>query len=134
MELLALVAFLEDEADGLAGCLIWFYMGSNNSLSAVTRGDSNTAAIAYLVSRAWELIHRFQIKAWFRAFRQNRTRLISPHVGNGPPLPIFQAKSFPRASRPIPPMPWFFRARIPSAQLRVSRECGRLFKGVIRKR
>ena len=65
MELLALVAFLEDEADGLAGCLIWFYMGSNNSLSAVTRGDSNTAAIAYLVSRAWELIHRFQIKARF---------------------------------------------------------------------
>ena len=58
LELLYLVAFLEDEAPGLAGCSIWFYMGRNNSLSAMTRGNSNTAVIAVLVARAWELIHR----------------------------------------------------------------------------
>ena len=65
LELLALVAFLEESAVNLAGCSIWFYMDSNNSLSAMTRGDSNTAVIAVLVSRAWELIQRFQIRAWF---------------------------------------------------------------------
>ena len=33
----------------MAGKSIWIYMDSNNCLSAVTRGDSNTEAIAILV-------------------------------------------------------------------------------------
>ena len=65
MELLALVAFLEESAASLTGGSIWFYMDSNNSLSAMTRGDSNTAVIAVLVGRSCELIQRFQIRAWF---------------------------------------------------------------------
>ena len=36
--MMGLVAFLEDEAPELAGCFIMFYMDSNNSLSAMTRG------------------------------------------------------------------------------------------------
>ena len=65
LELLALVAFLEESAASLTGCAIWFYMDSNNSPSAMTRGDSNTAVIAVWVSRAWELIQRHHIRAWF---------------------------------------------------------------------
>ena len=38
MELRPMAAFLEDEAASLPGCSIWFYMDSNNSLSAMTRG------------------------------------------------------------------------------------------------
>ena len=65
LELIALVSFLDDAAEKLVGCSIWFYMDSNNSRSAVTRGDSNTATIAVLASRAWEIIRRFHIKALF---------------------------------------------------------------------
>ena len=65
LEIMALVAFLEESDAALAVCCIWIYMGSNNSLSAMTRGDSNTAAIAVLVSRAWGLIRRRQIRDWF---------------------------------------------------------------------
>ena len=65
LELLALVAFLEESAACFAGHSIWFYMDSNNSLSAMTRGDSNTAIIAVPVGRAWCLIQRFHIRAWF---------------------------------------------------------------------
>ena len=64
LELLTLVAFLQDEAAGLAGCSIWVYMDGNNSLSAMTRGDSNMASIASLVARAWELIQRHHLRAW----------------------------------------------------------------------
>ena len=63
--ILALVAFLEETAAAMEGSYIWFYMDSNNSLSAMTRGDSNTDVIATLVSRAWELIQRHHIRARF---------------------------------------------------------------------
>ena len=62
---MVLVAFLEYEAAEIAGFTRRFYMDSNNSLSAMTRGDSNTAAIVFLVARDWELIHRFHIRDWF---------------------------------------------------------------------
>ena len=63
--ILALVAFLEESDASLAGCSIWIYMGRNNSLSAMTRCDSNKAAISVLVARACELIRRHHILAWF---------------------------------------------------------------------
>ena len=65
VELMALVAYQDDEAAEMAGCSLWSYMDSNNSLAAMTRGDSNTAAIAVLVGRAWELIRRVHIRTWF---------------------------------------------------------------------
>ena len=49
----------------MAGCSIWIYMDSNNSLAAITRGAPNTAVIAIRVDRAWELIQRRGARAWF---------------------------------------------------------------------
>ena len=65
LELIALVAFLEEPAASLVGFPIWFYMDSSNSLAAITRGGSNTAAIAVPAARVWELARRFHIRAWF---------------------------------------------------------------------
>lgn len=48
---IALVPYLEEQGPALAGCSLWIYMGSNIALAAMTRGDSNTAAIAALVAR-----------------------------------------------------------------------------------
>ena len=62
---MALVAFLEEAAASLAGCSILFDMASNNSLAAITRGDSNTAAIDGPVARVWGITQRFHIRAWF---------------------------------------------------------------------
>ena len=65
LELLSLLAFLEERGPFLAGCSLWIYMGNNNALSAMTRGDSDRDAISVLVARAWELIQRLAILAWF---------------------------------------------------------------------
>ena len=61
--LLALVAFFEDFSPRLAGRSIWIYM-DNNCLSAVTRGDSDTDAIAILVGRLWATLQRNRFCAW----------------------------------------------------------------------
>ena len=63
--LLALAAFVEDHGPRLAGKSIWIYMDNNNCLSAMTRGDSNTEAIAILVGRIWGTLQRYHISAWF---------------------------------------------------------------------
>ena len=65
LELLALAAFVEDFAPHLAGQSIWIYMDNNNCLSAMTRGDSNTEAVAILVGRIWGTLQRYHISAWF---------------------------------------------------------------------
>ena len=58
MELIALLAMLEDPGPSFSGLDVWIYMDSNNSTSAVTRGDSDASVIAALVARVWELTHR----------------------------------------------------------------------------
>ena len=63
-ELLGLAAFAEDRGPRLAGQSIWIYMGNNNCLSAMTRGDSNTGAITVLVSRIRGTLQRYFITAW----------------------------------------------------------------------
>ena len=65
MELMALVPNLADSPAGIAGCSVWFYMDSNNYLSATTKAGSGEAFISAPVSRACELIMRFQIRDWF---------------------------------------------------------------------
>ena len=51
LELLALNAFVDDHGPRLHWKPIWINMENNNSPSAMTRGDSNTEAIAILVGR-----------------------------------------------------------------------------------
>ena len=65
LELLALAALAEDHGPRLAGQSIWLYMGNNKCLSAMTRGDSNTEAIAVVVGRIWGTLQRYRISAWF---------------------------------------------------------------------
>ena len=77
------VAFLGDAAVNLAGRSIWFCMDSNNSLSATTRGDPNTATVAALISRAWELIRRCHIRAWFSRVRSKLNPADPPRAGRG---------------------------------------------------
>ena len=63
MELLAFVEFYEDYAPVLAGKSVWIYMDSNNSLSAVTKGDSDAEDIAILVAQLRKVIRRYYIRA-----------------------------------------------------------------------
>ena len=65
LELLALVLFFEDHAAFLKGSCCWVYMGNNNCLASLVRGDSNTGIIAILVARFWQLVQRFDICVWF---------------------------------------------------------------------
>ena len=123
--LLALVDFLEDEADGLDGCSIWFYMGSNNSLSAMTRGDSNTASIAILVSRDSESIQRFQINAWFSRVPSKLNPADLPTRGKRPPFKSSKQNHFRSLADLYRRCRGSARVRIPSSHLRASRE----FKG-----
>ena len=97
--LLAMVAFLEDEASELAGCSLWIYMGNNNSLSAMTRGDSNTDAIAVLVARAWELIQRPDIRAWFSRVPPKLNPADGPTRGRVPPFRAERNRGFRSLAR-----------------------------------
>ena len=65
LELPPLVAFLEERGPLLEGFSIWLHMDSDNSLAAMPRGYSNTALVAVLVSRDWEIIRRFPIRIGF---------------------------------------------------------------------
>ena len=102
LELLALVEFFEESAARITGGSIWFYMDSNNSLSAITRGDSNTAVIAVMVGRSWRLIQRFQIRAWFSRVPTKLNPADLPTRGKNPPLPEWEQKAFHAPSEPFP--------------------------------
>ena len=69
LELLALVAFFELRAPFLRGSCCWVYLDNNNCLAALTRGDSNTDAIAVLVAHFWSIVQRFDICIWFSRVR-----------------------------------------------------------------
>ena len=69
LELLALVAFFELRAPFLRGSCCWIYLDNNNCLAALTRGDSNTDAIAVLVAHFWSIVQRFDICIWFSRVR-----------------------------------------------------------------
>ena len=99
LELLALVAFLQDAAHELAGCSIWCYMDSNNSLAAMPRGGSNTAVIAGLVARAWELIHRYHIRAWFSRVPSKLNQADFLTRGKAPPFPPTRRHGFRSISK-----------------------------------
>ena len=64
LEMLALVLFFEDYAAFLRDSCCWVYLGNNNCLAALVRGDSNAGIIAVLVARFWLLIQRFNICVW----------------------------------------------------------------------
>ena len=65
LELLALVSFFELRAPFLRSSCCWVYLDNNNCLAALTRGDSNTEAIAVLVARFWSKAQRYDICVWF---------------------------------------------------------------------
>ena len=69
LELLALVSFFELKAPFLRGSCCWVYLHNNNCLAALTRGDSNTEAIAVFVARFWSLAQRYDICVWFSRVR-----------------------------------------------------------------
>ena len=93
-------------------------MDSNNSLSAVARGDSNTPTIAVLVSRAWELIRRFRIRAWFS--------MVPPKL-NPPDLPT-RGKRLPFSparSSLFRAMSALYRLRLATARAQISADTHR---------
>ena len=60
---------MEDWAPFLRGSYCWIYLDSNNSLSALARGDSNTEVIAILVARFWQMVQTYDICPWFPRVR-----------------------------------------------------------------
>ena len=94
LEFPAYVAFLEDEAVGLAACSILFYMGVDNSQSAMTRGDSNTAAISDSVARAVELIQRYHIMDCFSMVPSKLNPADSPTRGKALPFRPARRRGF----------------------------------------
>ena len=61
LELLAIEAFFGDRAPFIRGSCVWIYLDNINCLAALVRGDSNTAVVAVLVSRFWELAQRHNV-------------------------------------------------------------------------
>ena len=94
LELLALVAFFEDWAPILSGSCIWVYLDSNNCLSALVRGDSNTAAIAVLVARFWKVAQRRNICVWFSRVSSKVNPDYRPTRNKIPPYKIGRETSF----------------------------------------
>ena len=86
LDLLALAAFVEDFGPWLAGKSIWIYMGNNICLSAMTRGESNTEAIAILVGRIWGALQRYRASAWFSRVPPKQNPPDLPTRGETPPF------------------------------------------------
>ena len=63
------------------GKSIWIYLDSNNSLSALVRGDSNTDVIAVLVARFWKLAQTYGTCAWFPRVRATINPADLPSMG-----------------------------------------------------
>ena len=64
LELLALLAFIFMLRFYLKGFSINCYLGNNNALCALIKGDSNTAIIADVVATFWRLLQKFGIDIW----------------------------------------------------------------------
>lgn len=94
LELLALVAFFELQAPLLRCICRWIYLDNNNCRAALTRGDSNTEAVAILVARFWQIVQRFDICV---LFSRARSKL------NPADLPT-RAKALPFKPRSIYPI------------------------------
>ena len=94
LELLALAAFVEDYGPRLDGQPIWIYMDNSNCLSAMTRGDSNTEAIAILVGRIWGALQRYHISAWFSRVAPKQNPADLPTRAETTPFPAFKKLSF----------------------------------------
>ena len=58
---MALVLCCEDSTASLHGSRCWVYVGNNNCLAALIRGDSNADIIAKLVARFRRLARRRDI-------------------------------------------------------------------------
>ena len=78
----------------MAGKSIWIYMDSNNCLSAVTRGDSNTEAIAILVGRLWATLQRNHIYSWFSRVPSKQSPGDLPTRNRRIPSPVSRKESF----------------------------------------
>ena len=113
LELLSLVAFVEQLARRLAGQRIWIYVDNNNALATVSRGCSNTDVIAALVARLWATLQKYSICARFSwvPYRLNPPDLIArgrriPFAAGGPNFPRIIEASLPydgRTSQDIAP-------------------------------
>ena len=68
---------------------IWIYMDDDNCLSALTRGDSNTEAIAVLAGRIWASLQRYHISAWFSRVPSNQNPAYLPTRKKTVPFPAF---------------------------------------------
>ena len=95
-------------------------------------GDSNTAANASLMARAWELIQRFRIRAWFSRVPSELNPDGIPTRGGRAPFPPMRSNRFRS-------LPAFYRhcrdtarTQIPADGLRFSRMIRRRAARIIR--
>ena len=74
---------MEDWAPCLRGSAFWIYLGRNNSLASLLRGDSNTEIIAVLVARFWQMAQSYDICPMFPPGSARRlTQLTFQPVGD----------------------------------------------------
>ena len=98
------MAFSEDYAPLLRGCSCWCYLGNNNFLAALVRGDSNTEVIAVLVDRFWKLVQRYDIRVWFSRVRSKLNPAYLPTRKKNLPFSAKRRTSF-KSLRPLYALP-----------------------------
>ena len=64
LDLLALLAFIFMNRNWLRNSSINAYLGNNNALCALIRGDSNAAIVADMVAVFWNVLQKYGIDIW----------------------------------------------------------------------
>ena len=115
LELLAILAFIEDFAPKHPNSCVWIYVDNNNALAAIVRGDSPTDIVAIMVARLWETLTKHNVHAWFSRVRSKLNPADLPTRGKNPPFETRKCLPFPnlksllitcrRALRLLSPLP-----------------------------